>query len=133
MTCNNANVPDGLLIGLEVALAVAIALWGEAFFFGWLVVHRRASVGWLAGLAIAAVVGVFSVWQITDIWGLRVALQAPVVAHPGIFSGSAEKGVCQVFWSQQLCITVCAIMAIVLAAPIGLRAAWSSYHRTARA
>lgn len=118
MTCNNANVPDGLLIGLYVAVAVAAALSGEALVVAWLLVRRRVALGWLFALAVALAVDAFCVWQITDIWALRAGLEA------GTASGI---GVCMGFWDQQQYVAMCAGVAVVLATAIGARVWWGSH------
>lgn len=47
--------------------------------------------------------------------------------------GSAGgKGVCMVFWNQQLGIARYTILAIVPAAVMGVRALWGTYHWTVR-
>src|SRR5713226_6769643 len=64
MTCNNANVPAGLLLGLGVAIAVAAALTGEALVVAWLLARRRVALGWLVALAVALAVDALCMWQI---------------------------------------------------------------------
>src|SRR5260221_14217269 len=76
MTCNNANVPDGLLILLYAGVAVVAALGGEAVVVAWLLLRRRVSLGWLPALGAALAVGVFCVWLLTDIAALRAGLEA---------------------------------------------------------
>lgn len=126
MTCNNANVPDGLLILLYASVAVVAALGGEAVVVAWLLVRRRVSLGWLSALVAALAVGVVCVGQITDIAALRAGLEA------GTAGG---KGVCNDFWNQQLYLKLCAVVAVALAAAIGARV-WSvlaAHGRTTRA
>src|SRR5258707_10798454 len=124
-TCNNANVPAGLLLGLGVAIAVAAALTGEALVVAWLLARRRVALGWLVALAVALAVDALCVWQITDIWALRAGLEA------GTAGG---KGVCQVFANQHLVLVVCAVGAIVLAAATGasVQRAWHDRDTTTR-
>src|SRR5258708_30337983 len=112
MTCNNANVPDGLLILLYAGVAVVAALGGEAVVVAWLLVRRRVSLGWLSALVAALAVGVFCVWLLTDIAALRAGLEA------GTAGG---KGVCFVFWGQQQVLGLCGVVAVALAAAIGAR------------
>jgi hypothetical protein len=59
MTCNNLHVPEGLVTGLYVAVAIAAALSGEALVVAWLLVRRRVALGWLFALALALVVAAF--------------------------------------------------------------------------
>ena len=125
MTCNNANVPAGLLLGLGVAIAVAAALTGEALVVAWLLARRRVALGWLVALAVALAVDALCMWQITDIWALRAGLEA------GTAGG---KGACQVFANQHLVLVVCAVGAIVLAAATGasVQRAWHDRDTTTR-
>src|SRR5258708_29002563 len=102
MTCNNANVPAGLLLGLGVAIAVAAALTGEALVVAWLLARRRVALGWLVALAVALAVDALCMWQITDIWALRAALEA----------GTARcQGSSQVVSNQHLVLLACALCA----------------------
>ncbi len=123
MTCNGANVLDGLLIGLYSAVAVAAALAGETFVVARLLMRGRVSRGWLIALAVALAGGVLCVWHIAAIWTLRA----------GVAAGTAGgKGVCMVFWGQQQALTLCAVTAVVLAAVIGARMRWGLDGEPAR-
>src|SRR5260221_12516329 len=83
MTCNNVNVPAGLLLGLGVAIAVAAALTGEALVVAWLLARRRVALGWLVALAVALAVDALCMWQITDIGALRAGLGAGTAGGKG--------------------------------------------------
>lgn len=119
MTCNNANVPDGLFIGLWVAVAVAAVLTGEALVVAWLLVRRRVALGWLYALAVPLAVDAVCMWLITDIWALRAGLE--------VGAGSIE--VCAVFWFQQDVLRVCAAVAVVLAVATGALVRWGTHDR----
>src|SRR5262249_36290482 len=67
VTCNNASVPDGLRIGLLVAVVIATLLAGEVLVLAWLLVRRRLGLGWLVALAMALAGAALSVWDVTDI------------------------------------------------------------------
>jgi hypothetical protein len=124
MTCNNANVPDGLLILLYAGVAVVAALGGEAGVVAWLLVRRRVSLGWLSALVVALAVGVVCVWLLTDIAALRAGLEA------GTAGG---KIVCFVFWGQQQMLGLCGVVAVALAAALGARGVVAALGRTTRA
>lgn len=119
MTCNNANVPDGLLILLYIAAAVLGALGGEAVFVAWLLVRRRVSLGWVSTLLIALTVGSLCVWLINTIAALRAGLVA------GVMGG---KGVCGIFWGLQQEVGIGVAVALALAMILVGRA----WGRTAR-
>jgi hypothetical protein len=118
MTCNGANVPDGLLICVCVGIVVAAALAGYVLGVVWLLMRRRAGYGWLFPLAVALAAGAVCVWQITN----NLALWAALGAGP-----AGGKGVCTAFWSQQQVLALCAAVAIVLVAATGGRV-WRDFH-----
>src|SRR5258707_8856775 len=121
--CNDANVPDGLLIGLYIAVALVTALSGEAILVVWLLVRRRVSLGWLFALAVALTVATFCMWVVTDILSLRAGLEA------GTAGG---KGGCMGFWNQQLYLKLCAFVAFALAVALSARVRYGSRRETAR-
>src|SRR5258707_5085780 len=100
--CNDANVPDGLLIGLYIAVALVTALSGEAILVVWLLVRRRVSLGWLFALAVALTVATFCMWVVTDILSLRAGLEA---------AAARRHGACIVLCNQPVYLKRCAFVA----------------------